>query len=78
MHSAEDAIEAVAGTHEGFSGPAGVVIHAADEGTEAAPPWDSWVTESSLIGHSMGSWDHVSSSNQHWCVVPTDGILVAL
>ena len=78
MRSAGDAIEAVAAAPEPKSEQAAAAILAAPAGTKPVPPSDSWVIAFSLIGHNMGSWDHVPSSNQHWCVMHTDGSLVAL
>ena len=76
--SAEGDMEPVAGTYEAFSEAAGAAILAADEGTEAPPPWDSWVTASSLDGRAVDSCDYVPSPKQDCCAIHTHGSLVPL
>ena len=76
--SAEGDMEPVAGTYEALSEAAGAAILAADEGTEAPPPWDSWVTASSLDGRAVDSCDYVPSPKQDCCAIHTHGSLVPL
>ena len=54
MHSAEDAIEAVAAAPQPKSEQAAVAIPAAAAGTDAVPPSDSWAIAFSIIGQQHG------------------------